>query len=120
MKVLPQRVVAQNLRMAFAQVFARRDQKSRRAAGGIADHIAGPRLGQLNHELDDVTWGAELTVLPGTGDLPQHVFVEIALGVAVFHRHLSHEIDHLGQQRGRGDREARILHVPRVGRLVSA
>lgn len=67
-----------------------------------------------------MTRGAELAVLPGGGDLPQHVFVKVALGVAIFHRHLSHEIDHLGQQCGRGDGEARILHVPCVGRLVPA
>ena len=41
-------------------------------------------------------------------------------GVAVIHRHLVDHVHHLGQQRGRGDGEARVLHVVRVGRVVAA
>ena len=57
---------------------------------------------------------AELAVLSGRGDLAQHVLVEVALGVAILHRDIGEEIDHLGQQRRRRDREARALHVRRV------
>ena len=80
----------------------------------------GCRLGHLHHQPDDVARGTELAVLPRRGDLAEHVFVEVALGVAVLHRHLGDEIDDLGEElRGR-DREAGILHVPRIGRPVAA
>ena len=57
---------------------------------------------------------------PARGDLAEHVLVEVALGVAVLHRDIVDQVDHLGQQRRRGDSEARILHVMRVGRAVAA
>ena len=78
------------------------------------------RRGQFDHQLDDVARGAELAVLPGAGDLAEHVFVEVALGVAVLHRHVVDHVHDLGEQRGRGDGEARILHVMRVGGVVAA
>jgi hypothetical protein len=62
---------------------------SRRAAGRVADDVGGLRRGQLDHQPDDVARRAELAVLPGAGDLAEHVLVEVALGVAVLHRHLS-------------------------------
>jgi hypothetical protein len=49
--------------------------------------------------------------LPCGRDLRQHVFVEVALGVAILHRDFSQQIDHLGEQRGRRNREARALHM---------
>ena len=64
--------------------------------------------------------GAELAVLPGAGDLAEHVFVDVALGVAVLHRHVLDQVHHPGQQRWRGDGEARILHVVRIGGVVAA
>ena len=75
---------------------------------------------EFHHQLDDVARGAELAVLPGAGDLPEHVFVEVALGVAVLHRHAVNHVHDLGEQRGRGDGEARVLHVVRVGGVVAA
>ena len=69
---------------------------------------------------DDVARGAELAVLSGAGDLAEHVFVEVALGVAVLHRHAVNHVHDLGEQRGRGDGEARVLHVVRVGGVVAA
>jgi len=65
----PQFRIAQYFGMLFAQEFARRDEKAAGAAGRIADRIAGRRLGQLDHQLDDVARGAELAVLPGGRDL---------------------------------------------------
>jgi hypothetical protein len=103
----------------LAQVFAGGDQKAAGAAGGVADHVLRRRRGELDHQLDDVARGAELAVLAGGGDLAEHVFVEVALGVAVFHRHLVEHVHHLGQQRRRGDGEARVLHVVRVGGVVT-
>jgi len=63
---------------------------------------------------------AELSVLPGARDLTEHVLVEIALGVAVLHRHGGKQVHHLGQQRRRGDGEARILHVMGIGGTIPA
>jgi hypothetical protein len=80
----------------------------------------GVRRGHLHHQLDDVARRAELAVLPGAGDLAEHVFVEVALGVAVLHGHGVEQVHHLGQQRRRGDGEARVLHVVRVGGAVAA
>ena len=57
---------------------------------------------------------------PARGDLAEHVFVEVALGVAVLHRHVVDHVHDLGEQRGRGDGEPRVLHVMRVGRVVAA
>ena len=42
-----------------------RDQKSRRAAGRVADGIVWGGLQQLHHHFPDVLGGAELAVLPG-------------------------------------------------------
>ena len=80
----------------------------------------GRRRNHLHHELDDVARRAELTVLPGRGDLGEHVLVEVALGVAVLHRDLVDEVDDLGKQLRGGDGEAGVLHVVRVGRAVAA
>ena len=62
----------------------------------------------------------ELAVLPRGGDLAQHVLVEVALGVAVLHRHVVDGVHHLSQQPGGGDGEARVLHVVGVGGAVAA
>ena len=76
--------------------------------------------GQLHHQPDDVARRAELPVLPGAGDLAEHVLVDVALGVALLHRHLVEQVHHLGQQRRRRDGEARVLHVVRVGGVAVA
>jgi hypothetical protein len=62
------------------------DQKARRAAGRVADHFGGLGVEQFDHELDDVARRAELAVDAGGAELAQHVFVEIALDVAVAQR----------------------------------
>ena len=97
--------------MVVAEIFARRDQEAAGAAGGIADHVLRTRRHHLDHQRDDVARGAELAVLAGGRDLRQHVFVEVALGVAILHRDFGEEIDHLGQQRRRRNGEARALHM---------
>src|SRR5215471_3559568 len=55
--------------------------------------------GHLNHEPDDVARGAELAILSGAGDLAEHVFIDVALGVAVLHRHVLNQVHYSGQQR---------------------
>jgi hypothetical protein len=112
--------IAQDFRMLFAQIFARGHQKTASAAGRVANHVLGVGCCQFHHQPDDVARGAELAVLPGAGDLAEHVFVQVALGVAVFHRHMVEHVHHLGQQRRSGDGEACILHVVGVGGIVAA
>ena len=60
------------------------------------------------------------SILPGRGDLAEHVFVKIALGVAVVHGDLVDHVDNFGEQGRRGDGEASALHVPGVGGAVTA
>lgn len=102
--------------MIFPQVFARGYKKATSSASRVAHHIGGSGFHHLNHKPDDVARRAELPVLTRRGDLAQHVFVEVALGVAVLHGDVIDEIDDLGQQRWCGDGEAGVLHV----RCVSA
>ena len=61
---------------------------------------------------------AELPVLPGRGDLAEHVLVEIALGVAVGHVDVVELVDHVGQHPSRGHHEEGVLHVVGVGRSL--
>ena len=64
---------------------------------------------------------AELAVLPGGGQLTQHVFVQVALGVPVVHRNFVQQIDHFGQQPrffGRQG-EAGVFHVGGEGGLLA-
>ena len=103
-----------------AQRLAHGYQKARCAAGRIADHILGRGLSQLHHQLNNVARRAELAVLPGSGDLREHVLVEVALGVAPMHGKRRNEVNHLDQQRRRRDGEAGVLHVLGVGGTVTA
>ena len=118
--MLAQLRVVQQVRVALAQVLARRDQEARRTAGRVADDVGGLGRGQLHHQPDDVARRAELPVLSGGGDLAEHVLVDVALGVALLHRHLVEQVHHLGQQRRSRDGEARVLHVVRVGGVGTA
>ncbi len=119
-EVLAQLGVVQDARVVLAQVLAGRDQEARGAAGRVADDVGGLRRGELHHQPDDMARSAELAVLPGGGDLAEHVLVDVALGVAVLHRHGVDEVHDLGEQRRGRDGEARVLHVVRVGRVVAA
>ena len=96
-------------------MLGRGDEEPGRAAGGVADDVLGCGVGHLDHELDDVPRRAELPVLPGGGDLAEHVLVQIALGVAVGHVDGVELIDHVGEHTRRGHHEQGILHMMRVG-----
>ena len=67
---------------------------------------------------DDVPWRAELAVLSSGRDLAEHVLVDVALGVAALHRQFVEHVYDLVEQAW--DRESRIAHVMRVGRLLAA
>jgi hypothetical protein len=101
--------------MMLAKIFPSGNQKSASAGGWIADHVLGLRLHQLHHHRDDVAGGAELTVLAGRGDLPQHVFVDVALGVAIAHVELVELVDYLDEERRARDLKTRVAHVARIG-----
>ncbi len=119
-EVLQQRLVAQQLRVVLAQVLAGGDQEAGGAAGRVHDHVLRRGRRHLHHEADDVAWRAELAVLPGSGDLAEHVLVEVALGVPVLHRQAVQHVHHPRQQRRGRDGEARVLHVVGVGGAVPA
>ena len=84
-EVLTQLRVTEHLRVVFAQVFAHRHREAAGAAGRIHHHIARRGLGHRHHQLDDVARCAELAVGAGSGQLAEHVFVDVTLGVAVGH-----------------------------------
>jgi hypothetical protein len=120
-EVLTLLLVRQQARMALAQVLAGGDQKAGRTAGGVArSRSVGLRRRHLDHQADDVPRRPELPVLAGRSDLPEHVLVEVALRVAILHRHRGEQVDHFREQRRRRNREAGVLHVVGVGRVVSA
>jgi hypothetical protein len=119
-EVLPLGSVRHHRRVGVAEVLGRGDEEARGAAGWVDDLVGRLWRGHRHHELDDVSRGAELAVLAGGGDLAEHVLVEVAVGVAVGHRHVVEHVDDLGEQRRGGDREARVLHVVGVGRLIAA
>ena len=112
--------VAENFRVMPPEVFADRHGEAAGAAGGVAHNVHGCRPQEFHHQRDLLARGAELAILPGAGDLPEHVFVEVALGVAILHRHAVDHVHDLGEQGGRGDGEPRVLHVMRVGGVVAA
>ncbi|MNP72629.1 hypothetical protein D3C76_1692190 [compost metagenome] len=91
------RIAVDLVAVVLVQVFRRRDQEARRAAGGVTNGVARTRRHHLDDQLDDMARGAELAVLPGAGDLAEHVFVEVTLGVAILHRNSVEHVDNLSQ-----------------------
>jgi hypothetical protein len=107
-------VVDQHPGVVVAQVFPGGHEEAAGARGGVADDVLRGRGHQVDHQRDDVARRAELAVLPGAGDLAEHVFEHVALGVPVVHRDVVEQRHDLGQQVGVGEAEARILHVDAV------
>ncbi len=56
--------------------------------------------------------------VPAAGELAQHVLIHVALGVAVVHGNVVDQVHYFGQQRRRGDGEAGVAHVMRIGRAI--
>ena len=61
-----------------------------------------------------------LPFLASGGDFSEHVLVEIALRIAVLHRHVVDEVDNFGEQSRGWNREPCVLHVVGVGGFVGA
>jgi hypothetical protein len=93
MEVLALHGIAQHRRMGAADVLAGGNEESSRAAGRVADLVGRGRLGHFDHQRDDVSRCAELTVLPRRGDLAEPVLVQVPVGVPVLHRHVVEPVD---------------------------
>jgi hypothetical protein len=119
MEMLPQLGIGEHFRMPLAERFADGHQKTARSTSRIADNVRGLGLDHLHHQPNNVARRAKLSVLSGAGNLAQHVFVEVALGVPVFHGDFVDHVHDLGQQRRRGNGEAGALHVLGVGCAVA-
>ncbi len=119
-KVLLELRIAQHFRMPLAQILAGGDEVAGRSASGVADDVLRRRRRHLDHETDNVPRRAELAVLPRRGDLAEHVFVKVALGVPIFHRDVVDHVHDFCQKGRRRDSEPGILHVRGVGRFLAA
>lgn len=59
--------------------------------------------------------GVRNWVLASAGDLTQHVFEHVALGIAVLHWDPVEHLDDLGEQVGVGESHPRFLHMGAAG-----
>ncbi len=80
--MLPEFRVEEGFRVMFANVFTRGNQEAGSSASRIANDVFWRGRDHLDHELDNVSGRSELAVLTSGGNLTEHVFVEVALGVA--------------------------------------
>jgi hypothetical protein len=110
-EMLAQGGVAENFWMFLAQELAATNEETAGAGGRVADDVPRRRLDKLDHQFDDVAGRSELPVLTGRGDLSEHIFVDVALGVAIVHLHLVEFIDDLGEERRVRNSVAGLLHV---------
>ena len=111
-------VLVDAVAVALDEMLGGRDEEAGGAAGRVADDVLRGGGGHVHHQPDDVARRAELPVLPGGGDLAEHVLVEVALGVAVGHVDVVELVDDVGQHAGRGHHEEGVLHVMGVGRSL--
>ncbi len=99
------------------------DEEPGRAARRIADTVGDVGgVDQLDDHPDDMTrGGAELSVLPGGGELGEEVFVDVALGIPVLRRdiHIVDESDRFLEERGLRDHKDGVLHLPGKKRLLA-
>ena len=102
-KMLPQVRVAQHFGMPAPEILASGDKEAAGAGSWIADDVRRRRLGQLDHQRDDMPGRTKLAVLPGGRDLAKHVFVDITLGVAIVHPDSVKLLDRLREQSRRLD-----------------
>ena len=113
-------VLVDGFAVVGVEILGRGDEESGGAAGGIADLVLGRGGGHVHHQADDVARAAELAVLPGAGDFAEHVFVEVALGIAVGHVDGVELVHDVGEDAGRGHHEGGVLHVVAVGAAALA
>ena len=111
-------VLVDAVAVVLDEMLGGRDEEAGGAASRVADDVLRGGCGHVHHQPDDVARRAELPVLPGGGDLAEHVLVEITLGVAVGHVDVVELVDHVGQHPSRGHHEEGVLHVMGVGRSL--
>ena len=111
-------VLVDAVAVVLDEMLGGRDEEAGRSAGRIADDVLRGGRGHVHHQPDDVAWRAELPVLPGGGDLAEHVLVEITLGIAVGHVDVVELVDYVGQHPSGGHHEEGVLHVMGVGRSL--
>ncbi len=95
MEVFTELRIPQRRTMVSSQILACRDEKPCGAARRVAEHIRRLRSDEFDHRFDDVPRRAKLAVLPRRGDLPEHVFVEVALRIPILHRHVVDQVHDL-------------------------
>ena len=86
----------QHLGVVLAQVLAGGDEEAGGAAGRVADHVRRA-CGAVISTISWMMWRGvrNWPFCPARGDLAEHVLVEVALGVAVLHRHVVEQVDDL-------------------------
>ena len=89
-------ILVNRLAVVIGQILGGGDQEARSATGRVTNGVHRRGGHHIDHQLNDVAGGAELAVLAGGGDLAQHVFVKVALGVAVGHVDAVELIDYGG------------------------
>lgn len=113
-------ILVDGIAVVGVEIFGGGDEETGGAERGIADLVLGRGSGHVHHQLDDVARAAELAVLPGAGDFSQHIFVEVALGVAVGHVDGIELVHDVRQHARRGHHEGGVLHVVAVGAAALA
>src|SRR5665647_522161 len=119
-EVMFQLLIMQDVRMALSQIFASGYEKSGCTACGITYNICWLWGCHLHHQANYVARGAELSILPGAGDFAKHVFVEVALGIAILHGHTVQKVNYPGQHRRGGNGETGTFHVVGVCGIVAS
>ena len=88
-----------------------------RTHGRVADGVAQGGLHHVHHHTYDMARGAELTVVARGCHLAQHVFVDIAHGVAVVHVQGIYAFHYLHQCARVLNQESSTCHESAVGRF---
>jgi len=68
--------------MMLPEILAHRYQMPCRPTRRITSDVTRPGSNQFHHHFDDMAGSAKLAVLPGSGDLAEHIPIEVAFGVA--------------------------------------
>ena len=86
--------------------------------GRVADDIINLGLSHRDNHTDDVARRAELTVLPLLRHSCQHILIDIAHGVGIFHIQQVDIVDDTLQHVSLRNTEHGILHVAAIGRTT--
>ena len=86
--------------------------------GRIANHIINLRLCHRDDHADDMARRTELTVLTFLRHARQHILIDIAHSVGIFHIQQVDIINHTLQHISLRNAENRILHIATIGRTT--